>query len=47
MRRSPANRPNSDGLTDSQVAHFLLEASPVFYFASVQACSDEAPLSSY
>lgn len=54
MRRSRANRPNSDGLTgarqglvDSEVAHFLLEASPTFCFASVQAHSDEAPLSSY
>lgn len=54
MRRSPANGPYSDGLTgtrqrltDSEVIHFLLEASSIFSFASVQACPDEAPLSSY
>lgn len=32
---------------DSAAVHFLLEVRAIFYFASLQACSDEVPLSSY
>lgn len=32
---------------DSAAVRFLLEVRAIFYFASLQACSDEVPLSSY
>lgn len=33
------------GTVDSAAVHFLLEASPIFYSASIWACSDKVPLS--